>query len=155
MKVTVNKFKVGNHRFGKNRNSRFRRGAAVLETAIVMSLLIMLSFGTAEYGYFFFVKNMLMGAAREGARAAIASTSTNTNVTTAVANVMTAAHIASNQYTVTTSPSSVSSATPGTAITVTVTCTWGTVGITPLPPAMGGIATSKQVTGAAVMRREQ
>ena len=36
-----------------------RRGGAVLETALVMGLLIMLSFGTAEYGYFFFVKNML------------------------------------------------------------------------------------------------
>jgi Flp pilus assembly protein TadG len=135
--------------------TRVRRGAAILETAVVMSLLIMLSFGTAEYGYFFFVKNMLMGAAREGARAAITSTSSNTDVNTAVANVMTAAHIPSNQYTVVTSPSTVAGTTAGTAITVTVTCTWGTVGITPLPTSMGGIATSKQVVGAAVMRREQ
>lgn len=131
-----------------------RRGGAVLETAIVMVVLIMLSFGTAEYGYFFFVKNMIAGAAREGARAAVPATAVNSNVTSAIANVMTASHIPSSAYTVTLSPSDVSTATTGTAISVTVSCSWGTVGVTPLPVAMGGIPTTKQVSSTAVMRRE-
>jgi Flp pilus assembly protein TadG len=131
-----------------------RRGGAVLETALVMGVLIMLSFGTAEYGYFFFIKNEVAGAAREGARAAIPTAGTNSAVTSAISNVMTAAHIPSTEYTVTLSPTDVSTATAGQAVTVTVTCSWGTVGVTPLPTAMGGISTSKQVIGVAVMRKE-
>jgi Flp pilus assembly protein TadG len=133
---------------------RSRRGGAVLETALVMTVLIMLSFGTAEYGYFFFVKNILAGAARDGVRAAIPSNAINSDVNAAISTVMTAAHIASNNYTVTTSPTDISTATSGAAVTVTITCTWGTVGVTPLPVALGGIPNNKQVTGVAVMRKE-
>jgi Flp pilus assembly protein TadG len=146
--------RYGYQRHGYRRYGQ-RQGSAVLETALVMSLLIMLSFGTAEYGYFFFVKNILAGAARDGARAAIADTATNTNVTTAISNAMTAAHISSSNYTVTLSPTDVSTATAGTAITVTVSCSWGTVGVTPLPTALGGISSAKQVTGTCVMYKEQ
>ena len=143
------KIKSGRNRFGP------RRGGTILETALVMSLLIMLSFGTAEYGYFFFIKNILSGAARDGARTAIADTATNTTVLSSISTAMTAANISSNNYTVTLSPSDVSQATAGTAITVTITATWSTVGVTPLPTSMGGISPSKQVTGVCVMYKEQ
>lgn len=137
--------------------SRFapRRGGAVLETALVMGVLIMLSFGTAEYGYFFFIKNLLAGAARNGARTAIANSATNTTVLSSISTAMTAANIPSSKYTVTLSPSDVSTATPGTAVSVTITCTWGTVGVTPLPTTLGGLSTAKQVTGTCVMFKEQ
>ena len=134
------------------RNSRAtggkRRGGAVLETAIVLPVLLSLAFGTVEFGYYFFVKNTLQGAAREGARAAIISTAVNGDVTTAVANVMGAAGIAS--YTVATTPASISGVASGTSITVTVTCTWSNVGVRPL----GLIPANKSVVGTAVMRRE-
>ncbi len=133
---------------------RARRGGAVLETALVMSILIMLSFGTAEYGYFFFLKNILAGAARDGVRAAIPSTALNSDVTSAISTVMTAAHIASGNYTVTTSPSDITAASTGSTVTVTITCTWGTVGVTPLPVSLGGIPNSKQLTAMAAMRKE-
>jgi Flp pilus assembly protein TadG len=146
---------VMRHRALTARNGvRSRRGAAVLETALVMGLLVMLSFGTAEYGYFFFVKNTLAGAARDGVRAAIPSTALNSDVTAAISTVMSAAHIPSTNYTVTTSPADITTATSGTPVTVTITCTWGTVGVTPLPVVMGGIPTTKQVIGVAVMRKE-
>jgi Flp pilus assembly protein TadG len=134
--------------------SKQRRGGAVLETALVMGVLIMLSFGTAEYGYFFFVKNILAGAARDGVRAAIPSSAANSDVLSAIGTAMTAAHIPSTQYTVTLSPTDISTATTGTAVSVTITCSWGTVGVTPLPVSMGGIPTTKQVTAVAVMRKE-
>jgi Flp pilus assembly protein TadG len=139
---------------GRGGRVRSRRGGAVLETALVMGLLIMLSFGTAEYGYFFFVKNILAGAARDGVRAAIPATALNSDVTSAISSAMSAAHISSTNYTVTTSPADITTATSGTPVTVTITCTWGTVGVTPLPVAMGGIPNTKQVTGVAVMRKE-
>jgi Flp pilus assembly protein TadG len=133
---------------------RARRGGAVMETALVMGVLIMLSFGTAEYGYYFFVKDILAGAARDGVRAAIPSSAANSDVTTAITTAMTAAHIPATEYTVTTSPTDISTATQGNPVTVTITCTWGTVGVTPLPVSLGGIPTTKQVVGVAVMRKE-
>src|SRR4051812_16872520 len=68
-----------------------RRGNAVLEAALVLPILLALAFGTVEFGHFFYCKHTFQGAARDGARVAILSSSTNTSVTTAVANTMTAA----------------------------------------------------------------
>jgi Flp pilus assembly protein TadG len=135
-----------------NRLHRLRRytGNAVLEAALVLPVLTSVAFGTIEYGHFFFVKHTLEGAAREGARAGIAATAVNSDVTSAVSNVMNAAGFTSSQYTVTLSPANVTSATAGSNVTVTVTCAWGTVGLRP----MGLIPAAKQVTGKAVMRRE-
>jgi len=50
---------------------RRRRGAEVLEAALVMPILLFMGFGTVEFGYYFYTEHNLEGAAREGARAAI------------------------------------------------------------------------------------
>lgn len=128
----------------------FRRGNAVLEAALVVPILLYLAFGTVEFGYFYYVKNNVQGAAREGVRAAIPPGATNTDVTTAISSQMTAAGLQASGYTVTTNPSNVSGLAPGTTVTVTVQCTWGTVGLRPLQL----ISTSKLVKGQAVMRKE-
>src|SRR4051794_21099883 len=65
---------------------RARRGGALLETAFVLWVFLLLSFGTIEFGYFFFVKNALVGASREGCRAGIVPPPTGTN--TAVQNTV-------------------------------------------------------------------
>ena len=132
------------------RRSRRTKGNAVLEVALTLPVVLALSFGCVEFGYFFFVKNSIQGAAREGARASITPTATNADVTTAVTNAMTAAGLNNSGYTVTTSPTNVSGLASGTAITVTVQCTWGAVGVRPL----GLIGTSKLVKGVTVMRKE-
>src|SRR6476660_5289004 len=111
------------------RSSRRRwRGSAVLDAALVFPILLSLTFGTVEYGYYFYVKHSLQGAAREGARAAITPTAAQADVTTAVSNALAAAGLQNSGYVTSTSPASVGSLTAGTSITVTVTCTWGTVG---------------------------
>ena len=89
--------------FGKGR----RRGNAVMEAALVLPILLSLSFGTVEYGYFFYVKHSLQGAAREGARAAIVPTATNADVTTAVNAAMSAAGLSGIGYVTTPSPATV------------------------------------------------
>ena len=129
---------------------RGRRGNATLELALTLGILLSLTFGTIEFGHFFFVKNTLQGAAREGARAAIPGGASNTDVTTAVNNTLTAAGLNTAHYTITISPSNVSSASSGTAVSVTVQGTWGTVGLRPL----GLISDAKAVRGVAVMRKE-
>jgi len=129
---------------------RFRRGSALLEAALVLPVVLSLSFGGVEYGYFFYVKHSLAGAAREGCRAAIVAGATNTDVNTAVAAVMTASGLQNASYTVVTSPATVSSATQGSSVTVTVQVSWGSVGVRPL----GLISSTKLVQGATVMRKE-
>ena len=133
-----------------------RRGNAVLEAALVLPILLALTFGTVEFGHFFYWKHTLQGAAREGARAAITPTAQNADVTAAVTQSMTAAGINASQYTVKirngpdTADLNVASVPAGTSILVKVYATWGTVGMRP----MGLIGPTKQVTGQTVMRKE-
>lgn len=133
-------------------NRRRWRGSAVLDAALVFPILLSLTFGTVEYGYYFYVKHTLQGAAREGARAAITPTAANSDVTSAVTAAMTAAGLQSSGYTTTLSPSNVGSLSAGTSITVTITCNWGTVGSGFRP--LGLIGANKQVRGITVMRKE-
>lgn len=133
-----------------------RRGSAVMDAALVFPVLISLTFGSIEFGHFFFTKHTFQGAAREGARSAITPGATNTDVTTSVGQTMTAAGFTSGQYTVQirnatdTANLNVATATAGTGILVKVYAPWGSVGIRPL----GLIGTSKNVTGQTVMRKE-
>jgi Flp pilus assembly protein TadG len=133
------------------------RGGALLEAAIVMPVLLYIAFGTVEFGQYFYLRHTLDGAAREGARAGIVSGGTYANVTTAVNNVLTAAHFNTSQFTTVvqdngTTVASLSSANTGDAITCSVSCTWGTVGNGFI--LWNWISTSKSVSGSVVMRHE-
>src|SRR4051812_14856468 len=55
------------------RHTHSERGAAAVEFALVVPLLIALVFGIAEFGRAWFIQSTLAGAAREGARAAAIS----------------------------------------------------------------------------------
>lgn len=137
-----------------------RRGNAVLDAALIMPLLISLTFGTVEYGYFFFLKHSLQGAARNGCRVGITPTADNTAVKAACAASLYAAGLNTSQttldakYTCTTSPVAVSGQSAGTTITVTIATTWGQAGVRALPTYLGGIVTSKSVSAATTMRKE-
>jgi Flp pilus assembly protein TadG len=148
------------------RRSNRRRGNAVMEAALVLPILLLLSFGTVEFGYFFYSKHTMQGAARDGARVAILPSSTNTAVTTAVAATMTAAGFASNEYTTTITNattaatiSNVGTVATGTAIKVQITAAWGTIGIRPVG-TMGlfnvvwPLKTNTSVVGFTIMVKE-
>jgi Flp pilus assembly protein TadG len=47
-----------------------RRGAAIVEAAIVMNVFLLLIFGIFEFGHFVMVKQLMDNAARDGARMA-------------------------------------------------------------------------------------
>jgi Flp pilus assembly protein TadG len=137
-------------------STRRRRGSAVMDAALVFPVLISLTFGSIEFGHFFFTKHTFQGAAREGARRAIVPGESNTTVTSAVADAMTAAGFTSTQYTVAirnatdTANLDVATTTAGTGILVKVYAPWVNVGIRPL----GLIGTTKNVQGQTVMRKE-
>ena len=56
---------------------RGRSAAETLELAFALPLLLVLAFGTIEFGYWFYLEHNFQAAAREGARAAIVSKWTN------------------------------------------------------------------------------
>jgi Flp pilus assembly protein TadG len=56
-------------RVGRRLLRRDRRGAAAVEFAIAFPLLAVLAFGAIDFGRAFFLRNSLITAAREGARA--------------------------------------------------------------------------------------
>ena len=146
-------------RSSRHRCQRNFRGSAALEMCLVLPILAMLGFGVADYGYFFFMKNTLQGAAQAGARAAIPPSAQNSDVTNMVSSMMSAAGISSNSYTVAITDTSgnainVNTVSAGSSIEVTVSASWGTVGIHSLPTSLGGISNTKRVTGVAVMRKE-
>jgi Flp pilus assembly protein TadG len=136
-------------------------GGAVLEAFLVLPILLALAFGTVEFGWYFYVKHTMQGAAREGARAAIVPDADNTKVSTAVQACLTAAGLQNSGYTVQTDPTNVAGVASGTPVTVTVQCLWAQVGSGLRPMAListtktvNNVTGPRYVTGATVMRKE-
>jgi len=78
-------------RIVRPRNEKARaRGAAVVEFAVILPLLLTVLFGIMEYGWVFMVRQTLQSAAREGCRVAVLQTTDEpySNVLTRVAEVM-------------------------------------------------------------------
>jgi len=83
-----------------------RRGAALVEMALILPVFLMVVLGIIEFGRAMMVSNLLTNAARDGARLAVVAGTTNSQVTSAVNQFLT---------------ESVGSVPDGTEITVTVT----------------------------------
>jgi Flp pilus assembly protein TadG len=67
---------------------RSQEGAALLETAIVLPIILVVCVGIFEFGRAYQTWQVLTNAAREGARAAIITGTTDAQVTTRVRNYM-------------------------------------------------------------------
>jgi Flp pilus assembly protein TadG len=123
-----------------------RRAAAVVEFAVVLPLLLTILFGIIEYGWVFMVRQTLLNGAREGCRVAVLQTTTApyTQVTAAVSNVMTPAHISG--YSVTMTHATVAAPTE----TVTVSIPYNQVSL------LGGFfgAHDYNLQGYCAMRKE-
>jgi Flp pilus assembly protein TadG len=130
----------------------------MVELALTLGILFSVVYGTIEFGYYFFVKNTMENAAREGCRAAIVAGGTNATVTTAAITQMVGSGLLPSgattmgNYTLTTSPSTISGTSIGTEVTVTITANWGTVGSGFRPAQI--ISGSKTISAACSMRKE-
>jgi Flp pilus assembly protein TadG len=133
---------------------RGRRGGSALELMLLMPILLMLTLGVVDYGYYFFLKSTLQGAAQAGARAAAPASATDTSVTAVISNILTASGLSSSNYTITYSPTDITTAAVGSTVTVTITCSWANVGTHALGTSFGGISDSKQIVGVAAIRKE-
>ncbi len=127
-----------------------RRGAEILEAALVLPIVLLLVSGMVEFAYFFHLQHNLTSAAREGARAGIPFGASNTDVNTAIDKVMNSVGLKTGDFDVSVTPSDVLDATAGTDVTVTISAPWSKVGVS----LFGLIDKNKLVKGSVVMRKE-
>ncbi|MCG8583239.1 MAG: pilus assembly protein [Pirellulales bacterium] len=130
---------------------KHRRGAAVVEFAIVLPIFFLMVFGMIEFGRMVMVRQVLTNASREGARIGVLDGATTAEVETAVEAYLTNASIPHTPGTVVTvTPDPPSSAGYGESVTVTATVAFDDVSWLPSPMYLG----STNVTSTTVMRRE-
>jgi Flp pilus assembly protein TadG len=101
-----------------------RRGAEILEMAIVLPLFLLLVFGIIEFGRLMIVLEIVTNAAREGARRAVVAGSNDTQVFTTVDNYLSQSDISG--YTRSIAPS-LADASRGDPVTVTVSVPYSAV----------------------------
>ena len=131
--------------FGLSRKNR--RGAAVVEFALVVPVFILLVFGMIEFGRAVMVQQVLVNASREGARQAVLDGTTLNEVQDRIDVYLDASSI--NGATVTVDPAP-QVATFGQPVTVTVSVPFDNVSWLPVPQYIGGTV----LTASSVMRRE-
>lgn len=73
----------------RDRRSSRRRGAALVEFAVVVSIFFLFMFGLLEYCRLVFVRQVVINASREGARYAVANVTDTTMVSDTQAVVLT------------------------------------------------------------------
>jgi len=95
-----------------------RRGAATVELAICLPLMVTVILGSIETTNAIFLKQRLTSAAYEGARSATSPGQTVSGATTAATNVLTAFKISGSTVTIT--PTVGTATTTGTTVTVSV-----------------------------------
>lgn len=96
------------------------RGAATVEMAIVLPLLLMLTMGGIKYGWLFLKAQQITNAARYGARMAILPDVDIDQVKTSVTNLLAAADITVNNDEITVTPGDLNQP-GGTSVSVQIT----------------------------------
>jgi adhesin HecA-like repeat protein len=81
-----------------------QRGIVSVEAALVLPLLLLLTFALIEYGWMFLKAQQITNAARQGARVGAVPDAMTSEVQLTVDNIMNAAGMGSSGYSVTVSP---------------------------------------------------
>lgn len=119
--------------FARVRAQRDESGAAALEFALVVPILLIIVFAIISYGYMFSVRQALTQAAAEGARAAAVSTPSTqaaTNATAAVNSALSSLSLTCGSGGLTCTPTTI---TCGSATCMKVTVSFAYRAHNPLP----------------------
>lgn len=137
--------------FGRSRRRgrKRRRGAALVEFAVVAPLLFLLILAIFEFGRMVMVQQIITNAAREGARRAILEQSTVPEVEETITNYLAESSISSASVTV--SPDPLTSAGFADPITVTCSVSYDQVSWVPAPWFLRG----KTLTARSTMGAER
>jgi Flp pilus assembly protein TadG len=132
---------------------RHRRGLATVEMALLLPILLVLTFAAVEYGWMFFKQQQITNAAREAARLGATPNATNATVTARVTQLMTDAGI--SQYTLTINPG-VGGLTPTTLFTVTISADYPALSLTKMadPSKIVYIPAPAQLTASVAMNKD-
>ena len=125
------------------------RGLETVETAILLTLLMLLTFGVMEYGWMFFKIQQLNNVARVGARHAILPDATNMTTTLKVGSMMSSWGMGGSGYAVVITgdtTNNVSALGTGDLVTVAVSVYYSSIELLgmplfPTPPEIRGTAT--------------
>lgn len=108
-------------------------GLATIEMALVLPLLLLLTFGVIEYAWLFFKFHEVTNAARQGARVGVTPDATNGEVEAAIKTIMTSDGMATG-YTVSYLPAGgVGGLDTGELLTVSVSIPYSRVTLFGLP----------------------
>ena len=110
----------------------FRRGTALVEMALALLILLLLTMGAIEYGWFFLKQQQITNAARQAARFASTADATDATVSSQITTLMNSYGMGSTGYTKTYSwnPADVSTVARGTSISVTISVSYSKLTIT-------------------------
>ncbi len=125
------------------------RGAAAVEFAILLPVLMLILFGIVDFGMIMYSREVITNASREGARAGIVQSATKLTtgqIQAVVTNYLTGTGI--NPGTVTTTVTGAGLTAPNT-LDVTVTYPYNF-----FAPGILGLGTTITLTGQTVMRQE-
>ena len=139
----------------ENRSRRSDSGEALLEMALVLPILLVLSMGMLDFGRAFHAKSVLDQAAREGARVAVVSGTPQTGPDVAAVQTRVATFMTSSGFTTGVGTAAVSAIDPTTKM-VTVSVTYTFQFVTPGVFALLGANYGNTITmtGLSAMRYE-
>jgi Flp pilus assembly protein TadG len=123
-------------------------GTATVEFALTIPILVLLTLGMVEISQAVLTKQLLVNAARDGARSATLEGASSQQITTSVQEFLSGASISNASVSI--SPLPLTLAQGGDPVSVTVSVPFSSISWLPSPMFMGGIDLSATV----VMRRE-
>ena len=126
---------------------RNRKGAAVVEFAVCLPVILLIVLGSIEAASMMFLRQALVQSAYEGAKVAIRNNGNNADANAAIQAVAAGRRI--NQLTVTFEPADVSTVAQGDTVRVTITAPGDTNSFIPFGPFK-----NKLVAAQAVMVKE-
>ena len=126
---------------------QLKRGAATVELALCLPMLLLIIFGAVEGASMIFLKQALVQSAYEGSKVAIKPNSTNADVAAATQSVLGGRSL--DSAVVTTNPTNIESANRGDQVIVTVSAPSDSNSLFPFGPFQG-----RTVSVQAVMIKE-
>jgi Flp pilus assembly protein TadG len=136
------------HNGGRRKNDS-RRGAALVEFAVVMPVFLVFIVGMIEIGRAIMVQQLITNASREGARIAGYDSTTQTSTITSAVNTS-LSNVKITNATTTVSPDPPSGASDGQQVSVTVSIPYAQVSWVPSPFFLK----NRTLQATSVMRRE-
>ena len=112
-----------------------RRGNVLVETALVLPLLLVLTLGLLEYGWLFLKAQQITNASRQGARVGARADATVAEITAAVDGAMAAGGLADSGFALTIIPVDPTTLIAGETLTVEISVPYANIGLgVPLVP---------------------